>query len=149
MKNTYLLVSLLLFFLAGNAIAETRYVSDMLEITMRSGKGTSYGITRMLRSGTAVQVLEADKAAGYTRVRTSSGKEGWVLSRFVMKGRAARDLLTTAEKDLAELELENSKMIASFSRALTEGLSAQQSDAQFNQTLSQTIDEIYRASIAG
>ncbi|MDB9812040.1 class I fructose-bisphosphate aldolase, partial [bacterium] len=44
---------------------------------------------------------------------------------------------------------QNSKMIASFSRALTEGLSAQQSDAQFNQTLSQTIDEIYRASIAG
>ncbi|MDP4063579.1 Fructose-bisphosphate aldolase class 1 [Rhodobacteraceae bacterium IMCC1933] len=44
---------------------------------------------------------------------------------------------------------QNSKMIASFSRALTEGLSAQQSDAEFNQTLGQTIDEIYRASIAG
>jgi fructose-bisphosphate aldolase class I len=40
-------------------------------------------------------------------------------------------------------------MIASFSRALTEGLTAQQSDTQFNQTLAQTIDEIYRASIAG
>jgi len=44
---------------------------------------------------------------------------------------------------------QNSKMIASFSRALTEGLTAQQSDTQFNQTLAQTIDEIYRASIAG
>jgi len=44
---------------------------------------------------------------------------------------------------------QNRKMIASFSRALTEGLSAQQSDAEFNQTLGQTIDEIYRASIAG
>jgi len=44
---------------------------------------------------------------------------------------------------------QNSKMIASFSRALTEGLSEQQSDAEFNQTLGQTIDEIYRASIAG
>ena len=43
----------------------------------------------------------------------------------------------------------NKGMIASFSRALTEGLSAQQSDAEFNQTLGQTIDEIYRASIAG
>jgi len=44
---------------------------------------------------------------------------------------------------------QNSQMIASFSRALTEGLSAQQSDAEFDQTLAQTIDEIYRASIAG
>ena len=44
---------------------------------------------------------------------------------------------------------QNCKMIASFSRALNEGLTAQQSDSQFNQTLAQTIDEIYRASIAG
>ncbi len=38
-------------------------------------------------------------------------------------------------------------MIASFSRALTEGLSAQQSDDEFNATLSATIDGIYAASI--
>ena len=109
MKNTYFLVSLL-FFLAGNAVAENRYVSDVLEITMRSGKGTSFGITRMLRSGTAVQVLEVDKKSGYTQVRTKSGKEGWVLSRFLMNGPAARERLAAAEKSLAELELENRKL---------------------------------------
>jgi len=108
-KNTYFLVSLL-FFLAGNAVAENRYVSDVLEITMRSGKGTSFGITRMLRSGTAVQVLEVDKKSGYTQVRTKSGKEGWVLSRFLMNGPAARERLAAAEKSLAELELENRKL---------------------------------------
>jgi fructose-bisphosphate aldolase class I len=42
----------------------------------------------------------------------------------------------------------NPGIIASFSRALTEGLSAQQSDAQFNDTLDATIESIYRASIA-
>ena len=41
----------------------------------------------------------------------------------------------------------NLGMTASFSRALTEGLSAQQSDEIFNNTLSQTINEIYEASI--
>ncbi|KGM48844.1 fructose bisphosphate aldolase [Pseudooceanicola atlanticus] len=40
-------------------------------------------------------------------------------------------------------------MIASFSRALTEGLSAQQADADFDATLAATIDDIYKASIAG
>lgn len=44
---------------------------------------------------------------------------------------------------------QNSGMIASFSRALTEGLSAQQSDADFNATLSATIGSIYAASVAG
>ena len=109
MKNIFILVSCFLV-LAGNAVAETRYVSDTLEITMRSGKGTNFGITRMLRSGTPVEVLEVDKKSGYTQVRTKSGKEGWVLSRFLMNGRAARERLATAEKNLAELELENRKL---------------------------------------
>ena len=43
----------------------------------------------------------------------------------------------------------NSGMIASFSRALTQGLSAQQNDADFNNTLNKTIESIYQASIAG
>jgi fructose-bisphosphate aldolase class I len=41
----------------------------------------------------------------------------------------------------------NHGMIASFSRALSEGLSAQQSDEEFNATLGAAIDEIYSASI--
>ncbi len=48
-----------------------------------------------------------------------------------------------------ELLAKNSGVIASFSRALTEGLSAQQSDAEFDAQLAETIDSIYKASIAG
>ena len=44
---------------------------------------------------------------------------------------------------------ENTGMIASFSRALTEGLSAKQSDSDFDSTLAGTIDSIYDASCAG
>ena len=43
----------------------------------------------------------------------------------------------------------NAGMIASFSRALTEGLSAKQTDTAFDDALAATIDTIYRASIAG
>lgn len=43
----------------------------------------------------------------------------------------------------------NSGMIASFSRATAEGLSAQQSDADFDSMLASTIDSIYQASCAG
>jgi fructose-bisphosphate aldolase class I len=44
---------------------------------------------------------------------------------------------------------QNTGMIASFSRALTEGLSAQQSDDEFNATIAASIDSIYQASVAG
>ncbi len=41
----------------------------------------------------------------------------------------------------------NHGLIASFSRALTEGLSADQSEEEFDQMLANSIDEIYQASI--
>lgn len=43
----------------------------------------------------------------------------------------------------------NTGIIASFSRALTEGLSAQQSDDEFNKTISASIDGIHAASVSG
>jgi SH3 domain protein len=133
----------------GTALAETRYVSDNLEITMRSGKGTSYGITRMLRSGTPVEVLEEDKDAGYTQVRVKGGKEGWVLSRFLMKGRAARDRLAAAEKSLAELELENRKMETSMA-ALTDEKAALEKELESlegqTRNVSQELSEIKRTA---
>jgi len=42
----------------------------------------------------------------------------------------------------------NPGVIASFSRALTEGLTAQQDDDAFNGALDDSIESIYRASIA-
>jgi fructose-bisphosphate aldolase class I len=41
----------------------------------------------------------------------------------------------------------NHGVIASFSRALTEGLTAQQTDAEFNTMLDESIEKIYQASI--
>ncbi|HHV20659.1 MAG TPA: fructose bisphosphate aldolase [Propionibacterium sp.] len=46
-----------------------------------------------------------------------------------------------------KLLAENRGLIASFSRALTEGLSAQQSDKEFDDVLAESIDSIYQASI--
>tara|TARA_R110002094_G_scaffold85688_8_gene89682 strand:- start:3088 stop:4002 length:915 start_codon:yes stop_codon:yes gene_type:complete len=43
---------------------------------------------------------------------------------------------------------QNSSMIASFSRALTEGLSVKMSDAAFDAALGENIDKIYNASVA-
>ena len=51
-------------------------------------------------------------------------------------------------RDQANVHLsKNPGIIASFSRALTEGLSAQQSDAEFNAALDKAIESIYQASI--
>jgi fructose-bisphosphate aldolase class I len=54
-----------------------------------------------------------------------------------------------SREEANELLAENSGVIASFSRALTEGLSVRQSDEQFNATLDDAIRSIYDASVAG
>ncbi|MCB1313103.1 MAG: fructose bisphosphate aldolase [Sedimentitalea sp.] len=66
----------------------------------------------------------------------------WVLRVVALSGGYSRD---EANARLAR----NAGVIASFSRALTEGLSADQSDAEFDRVLGETIDSIYRASVAG
>ena len=47
-----------------------------------------------------------------------------------------------------ELLAQNMGVIASFSRALTEGLNAKQSDVEFDRVLDESIQKIYQASIA-
>ncbi|KAA8968927.1 fructose bisphosphate aldolase [Mycobacterium sp.] len=54
-----------------------------------------------------------------------------------------------SRKEAVELLAKNSGMIASFSRALTEGLSVDQSDEEFNAVLDEAIQSIYDASVAG
>lgn len=63
-----------------------------------------------------------------------------VLRVVALSGGYSRD-------DACDMLTANHGMIASFSRALSEGLSAQQSDADFTATLQATIDEICTASI--
>ncbi|NNE80199.1 MAG: fructose bisphosphate aldolase [Silicimonas sp.] len=50
-------------------------------------------------------------------------------------------------EDANRMLAENNGMIASFSRALTEGLNDAQSDDEFNAMIADTIDSIYQASI--
>lgn len=65
-----------------------------------------------------------------------------VMRVLALSGGYSRD---EANKLLAQ----NAGVIASFSRALTEGLLADQSDEQFNTILDEAIQSIYDASVAG
>lgn len=110
--------TLLMAMLLGitlTAQANTRYVSDELEIAMRSGTSTQHRILRMVPSGTSLVVLEEDKNSGYSRVRTPSGTEGWVLSRYLMTTPPARERLAATEQKLAELEIQSRQRMAKLS----------------------------------
>lgn len=112
---TRILLTLALLGLTLSAGAETRYVSDALEIDLRSGTSLQHRILRMIPSGTALEVLEEDKATGYTRVRTPSGTEGWILTRYLSASAPANVRLAETEKKLAELEIQSRQRMAKLS----------------------------------
>ena len=87
---------------------KTQYVSDELVINMRSGKGTGFKIIKIIKSGTPLTIISSD--SGYTEVVTPSGVKGWVLSRFLINQPVARDQLSTAQKDVAEMTIKYESM---------------------------------------
>ncbi len=80
-----------------------RYVSDILEIPLRTGSSTRHRITSMLRSGTPVEVLRTNSDSGYTQVRVGDS-QGWLLSRHLMDAPAAREILAPIQSENATLK---------------------------------------------
>ncbi|MCK5647875.1 MAG: TIGR04211 family SH3 domain-containing protein [Gammaproteobacteria bacterium] len=119
-KNTLLLTIITLFSLLFSTVtaAKVQYVSDELVINMRSGKGNSFKIIKIVKSGTPLTILKQE--SGYTRVRTPQGAEGWVLSRFLINTPVARTLLAKAQKDVAQMKEKYDAMTTELSTVKTE-----------------------------
>lgn len=74
-------IGTLFFFFSTPILAETLYVSDVLKLTVRSGKGQDYKIISVIQSGQTVDVLQPEDK--WALVRLDDGKEGWVLTRYL------------------------------------------------------------------
>jgi len=112
MTNTSRNLAICLLFLlpAVESAAQSVWVSDQFEVMLRSGPSTSNAIERMLTSGTALEVIERDDDAGYSRVRTAAGTEGWVLTRYLMNEASAREQLEALTKRLTSANTQGSSL---------------------------------------
>ena len=108
MKKLFLL--LLILFTIPLAQAQTKYISDALEVPLRAGTSTRYKIVRMLVSGTPVEVIGSDAKSGYTQVRVQGGAQGWILTRYLMDDPTPRERMIRAEKALEPATTENAKL---------------------------------------
>lgn len=143
-------LALILITLCAVAHAEpTRYVTDQLEITLRSGQSTKHQIVRMLPSGSAIEILESGEDGQYTRVRTAQGSEGWVLSRYLDEQPSARQRLENAAKRLEQLQKENNRLKNDLAQTRNEKRDLnrdQDSLSNQNKKLQQELNRIQRVS---
>lgn len=70
-----------LMLLPTGGLAETRYVSDQLVVTLREAAREQAPLIKTLRTDTPVEIL-GDQGAFY-RVREPGGKEGFVLKQYI------------------------------------------------------------------
>jgi SH3 domain protein len=113
MQRVLLLLAVLLGALP--AYAATMYISDELTVPLRCGPSNAHRILHAgLPSGTPLEILGEDKAAGFTQVRTPNGTEGWVPSQYLTGEPVAKSQLAAAQRRVQSLEAELKALRSNF-----------------------------------
>lgn len=142
MKKT-LITLITLMCISINVSAKTVYVTDTLKFTLRSSESNRSKILKMLPSGTSLTVI--NDGVNYTKVRTSDGTEGYILTRHVLNkpislwylNKANKKLETLQQKhDLIKDELNNLK------GNNTQALSSNQSLTEERDKLSKELNDL-------
>ncbi len=137
--RTFLYFALYVFFffcLTSSAYAETRYISDQLIVTVRSGKGNQYKILETLPTATPVKVLEDGKT--YVKVITPKGTEGYIQSHYVSKAQPKSYQITQLKKELKALQQQLAEEQQNVQTAQKEANIQKQKITELTQQLDQT-----------
>lgn len=95
---------------SGFAQARTAYVTDSVDIPLRSGESERSKIVKMLPNGMQLNVLGDNTENGYTYVQAANGAEGFILTRYMTSEPSARSQLEAANKKLEVLLEENKQL---------------------------------------
>ncbi|MGB1271900.1 MAG: TIGR04211 family SH3 domain-containing protein [Endozoicomonas sp.] len=109
-------IAILTLVLSSQAVAETRYITDVTYVPMRSGPGNEYRIiARGMKTGTRLELLEESAGNGFSKVR-SGGQEGYIPSQYLMKTVPADQLLPSIQEKMVKVNAENTELKAMLSQ---------------------------------
>ena len=96
--------------LVASANADTRYVSDMLVISVRDGQRQDAAVLGYIKTPTPVDILEDQ--GDYLKIKTKDGLEGWVLAKYIVSERPKALIIEDMEKQMEQLkkDIEASKI---------------------------------------
>jgi SH3 domain protein len=77
------LILICLLYGQGNVLAETMYVTDRLQLSLRKSPDTGQPPVGLLPSDTKVEVLETE--GKWAHVNLEDGRTGWVMKRYLVK----------------------------------------------------------------
>ncbi len=87
---------------AFSAAGADWYVKPSAEIPLRRGQGKEYKIIAVVSNGTPVKLIRENN--GWARIRLASGKEGWLLKRYLTPNKPLKDLVTSLQQKNSQLQ---------------------------------------------
>ena len=118
---SYLLVGTALLTISQFSFADEAYIRDTLYVPLRGGESSEHRIIhRGIKSGTLLERLEINEETGYTRVRTSKGLEGWLLTQYLVDEPIASTQLDSVKSELQSLDTKHQQTLLSLKEAKEE-----------------------------
>lgn len=97
-----LIPALAIVLISVSSWAETRYISDVVLVPVRSGAGNQFRIIHSgIPSGTQMTVLEEDQSGEWAKIRTQRGMEGWLPKQYLTATPTAQLQLDQAKATVA------------------------------------------------
>ncbi len=87
--------------------AEKIYVTDQLEVQLRTGQSLQHKIVKTVLAGSQVNLLQGETPQGYSLVALETGERGWILSRYLTTTPPARIQAEDSIRKAEVLEAEN------------------------------------------
>lgn len=105
MRKTTLLF-LLILSIALSAKAATSYVSDDLYTYVHSGPSTKYKIIASVDSGEKIKVIQTNKNTGFSKIKDSKGRAGWINSKYISNRPGLQERLAKLELQFTKLNMQ-------------------------------------------
>ncbi len=103
------LAGMVLLLLASSVGAETRFVTDSINFSLREAPNKGAKFLAGISSGNQVDVLESQAETGYSKIKTQEGLVGYIETRRLQRQPPARLLLEEANRKIADLQREGSR----------------------------------------
>ena len=128
----------------SQAIAETRYVSDQLVVTVRSQKGNTYNALESLITDSPVEILDEDTT--YVKVRTKKGTEGFIRKQYITKKLPKSIQIKRLQAELKQLKQALEKAQTSSEESLKSAYSQKSQVDELRENLNQTSQQLEKIS---
>jgi SH3 domain protein len=89
---------------ASSVLAETRYVSDRLIVSVRDGQDQNAAVLGYIETGASVDILEEKE--NLLKIRTKDGIEGWVRAQYIVSEKPKALIVENMKNEITALNKE-------------------------------------------